>query len=189
MGTPNLCRSLHVLWQQAHASSILLVRTLVANTSAHAHASVAASASATAAATANLRVGTLDAALVRQWHSAVGAMAALEQLRMHLDELDGLLDAMHSAVADARHNAGSLSLNTAIHRNGPHDSTLSPADRCAALAAPLRGYESELALKHALCDAFCWRPHAAETHLLVLAWESQLQLIAEGVCNGGVAYR
>ena len=55
--------------------------------------------------------------------------------------------------------------------------TQSPADRCAALAAPLRAYEAELALKRAICNALCSRKQprlsADEAHALLLAWESQ----------------
>jgi hypothetical protein len=101
---------------------------------------------------------------------------AQEQLRSQLDELDAVLDEMHAAVEAARAAAQRLPLADAADR-GPHGLSLSPADRCAALAAPLRAYEAELALKRAICNALCSRKQprlsAEEAHALLLAWESQ----------------
>ena len=57
-----------------------------------------------------------------------------EQLR---SQLNAVLNEMHAAVEAARAAAQRLPLADAADR-GPHGLTLSTADRCAALAAPLR---------------------------------------------------
>ena len=106
-------------------------------------------------------------------HAAASAAVPEEQLR---SQLNAVLNEMHAAVEAARAAAQRLPLADAADR-GPHGLTLSPADRCAALAAPLRAYEAELALKRAICNALCSRKQprlsADEAHALLLAWESQ----------------
>ena len=78
-----------------------------------------------------------------------------ERLREHLDEFDALLDDMHAAVRSARAAVSQqLAPEAAAERHGL---SLSPADRCAVLSAPLRAYEAELALKRAIYDALCAR--------------------------------
>jgi hypothetical protein len=67
-------------------------------------------------------------------HAAASAAVPEEQLR---SQLNAVLNEMHAAVEAARAAAQRLPLADAADR-GPHGLTLSTADRCAALAAPLR---------------------------------------------------
>jgi hypothetical protein len=164
-------------WQDAHAVATAAARALAASLAASPHDG----SSAAVDAAARLPPGTLDAAALaaaigRRRHAAASAAVPEEQLRSQLDELDAVLDEMHAAVEAARAAAQRLPLADAADR-GPHGLSLSPADRCAALAAPLRAYEAELALKRAICNALCSRKQprlsAEEAHALLLAWESQ----------------
>ena len=161
-------------WQDAHAVATAAARALAASLAASPHDG----SSAAVDAAARLPPGTLDAAALaaaigRRRHAAASAAVPEEQLR---SQLNAVLNEMHAAVEAARAAAQRLPLADAADR-GPHGLSLSPADRCAALAAPLRAYEAELALKRAICNALCSRKQprlsAEEAHALLLAWESQ----------------
>lgn len=160
---------LQARWQQVHAASLSAVQALASPPFDGAAAAAASRWSQTSVGSA-----AVSAAAARRQN--VIASAPDDRLRAHLDELDAILDEMHASVRDARTSAGQLAPEAAANR-GPHGLALSPADWCAALAAPLRSYEAELALKRSICNVLCSReqprPPAEELQALALTWESQ----------------
>ena len=161
--------SLAPRWRDAHAASLASARALVGT--------LEPSTAERAIGAAELAPESVEerlAAAAGQRTVATQRESALAQLRHHLDELDGVLDEMHAAVARARADVAALPVAEATDR-GTRGLGLSLADRASALAAPLRAYEAQLALQRSAAAALGApiAPTAQEAQALLLAWECQ----------------
>ena len=156
-------RQLEQQWQTLHAASIRSLRR---------HAATAPDPVTTAL--PGVSPGLLAGLSHAEAREATQRGAHFPELLRLVDEHAEVLGRMHAAVFEARVAMGTLPLEEAADR-GPHGLRLSPADRCAAMAAPLRAYEAELQMKQACLHAL--RPgaqvSAQQAQTLVVAWESQ----------------
>ena len=156
----HLMDALHTRWSAAHASTLPLVRALVAP-----------EAPPVAAALSRLPAGTLSGdklalALARE---AAGRSDPAEALNSQLDELETILDDMHALAREAQ----AALANGPADGDGPAARTL--ADRAARTSAPLRCYEAELAMKRWIAEALSRRvsPPPAQVQALLVAWQCQ----------------
>lgn len=167
--------SLVARWDAADAASVRSIRTLASPPPTSATATMAA---------AKLAPGVLDAATLEMalaCEAAVygGTARAVEELNGGLMEMEEIVEAMHALVRDARDAASVLPLSVAVDR-GEHGLQRSAVDRAATLAAPLRAYEAELALRWRIFEALqsgCAAMAPGEADALLVAWESRPMLL------------
>ena len=157
-------------WKAAHEATLPLIQQLAAPEPPSA-----------AAAAARLPPGVLDgatlaAALARE-EAARRSSPCAAKLSRNLEALEVVLDEMHALARDARDAVAALPLASAAER-GNLGLLLSPADRAMAVAAPLRCYEAELALKRYIADAVQQPvpPPRAQIDSLLVAWQCQPML-------------
>ena len=159
-------------WAEVHAATLGPIRAL---------ASGAPSAGdPAAAAAARLPPGVLDratlsAALARE---EADGHAPAARLVKRLDELEAMLEEMHASVRVSRAAAANQPPDAAAHRHN-HGLQLSSCDRTSMLAAPLRAFEAELALKRWTFAALTGPhpPPAAQVESLLVSWQCQPMLL------------
>lgn len=168
-------------WAEVHAATLGPIRVMASSTP---------SATLPAAAAARLPPGVLDratlsAALARE---ETERLAPAASLTTQLDELEAMLEGMHATVRESRAAAASQSPEAAADR-GNHNLHLSPSDCSSTLAAPLRAFEAELALKRWIFDALTGPdpPPAGQVESLLIAWQCQPMLLPLDALRAAVA--
>ena len=163
-------------WSAVHAATLPLVGALATPEPPSA-----------AAAVARLSPGTLDGAalaLALSREAACRGEPAVELAR-HLDEMEAILDEMHSLAREARDTANSLPVGDAAARGGQG---LSAADHAMIASSPLRCYEAELSLKHWIAEALVRRvpPPPDQVQALLAAWRCQPMLEPADAMRAGL---